>query len=152
MIIQAHYLSKLGMLELTAEADTLLGCQFVTQAELQVATTPFLTECIAQLDAYFHGKLQQFSVNLQPKGSAFARQVWQQLEMIPYGKTVSYGEIATALARPQAARAVGTANHRNPIVIIIPCHRVIAKRGALSGYAGGVWRKSWLLAHEAAQI
>lgn len=140
------------MLELTAEADALLSCQFVTQATPQVATTPFLTECIAQLDAYFHGELQQFSIALKPKGSMFARQVWQQLETIPYGKTVSYGEIATALARPQAARAVGQANHRNPIAIIIPCHRVIAKQGALSGYAGGVWRKSWLLTHEAAQF
>lgn len=154
MITHAYYLSELGMLELTAEADILLSCQFVT-LEKSIASqvaTPFLTECVAQLDAYFRGTLQQFSVPLQPKGSTFARQVWQQLGNIPYGKTASYGEIAAAIARPQAARAIGQANHCNPIAIIIPCHRVIAKQGALSGYAGGVWRKSWLLAHEATSV
>jgi methylated-DNA-[protein]-cysteine S-methyltransferase len=140
------------MLELTAEEDSLLSCQFVTPAESHLVTTPFLTECIAQLDAYFRGELQQFSITLQPKGSVFAQQVWQRLCDIPYGKTVSYGEIAAAIARPQAARAVGQANHHNPIVIMIPCHRVIAKQGAVSGYAGGVWRKSWLLAHESRYI
>lgn len=150
--MQAHYLSKLGMLELVAQEDALLSCQFVTQADPQVATTPFLLDCIAQLDAYFRGELQQFSVKLNPRGSVFARHVWQQLCLIPYGETTSYGEIAAAIARPQAARAVGQANHHNPIAIIIPCHRVIAKQGALSGYAGGVWRKSWLLAHETAQL
>lgn len=155
MITHAYYLSELGMLELTAEADVLLSCQFVTLEKSiasQVAPTPLLTECVAQLDAYFRGTLQQFSVPLQPKGSTFACQVWQQLGKIPYGKTASYGEIAAAIARPQAARAIGQANHCNPIAIIIPCHRVIAKQGALSGYAGGVWRKSWLLAHEATSV
>lgn len=151
-MIQAHYISELGMLELAAQDDALLSCQFVTQAAPQIATTPFLSECIAQLDAYFRGELQQFSVKLNPRGSVFAHQVWQQLRSIPYGTTVSYSDIATAIARPQAARAVGQANHHNPIAIIIPCHRVIAKQGALSGYAGGVWRKSWLLAHETAHL
>lgn len=149
IIQQANYRSPLGMLELTASEDALLTCQFVMQDAPPVATTPFLTDCVAQLDAYFRGELRQFSVNLKPAGSAFAQQVWQQLAQIPYGKTMSYGEIAAKIGKPKAARAIGQANHYNPIAIIIPCHRVVAKRGNLSGYASGVWRKSWLLAHEA---
>jgi len=152
-ITPANYQSPLGMLELVAQKDALLTCRFVTQdAPIVAAATPFLTECIAQLDAYFRGELQQFAVNLHPAGSWFAQQVWQQLEQIPYGKTTSYSEIATLLGNPKAARAIGQANRCNPIAIIIPCHRVIAKQGNLSGYAYGVWRKSWLLAHEAGTL
>ncbi|MEZ5673423.1 MAG: methylated-DNA--[protein]-cysteine S-methyltransferase [Thiotrichaceae bacterium] len=136
-------------MELVAQEDALLSCQFTTH-ECHVATaTPFLADCVVQLDAYFRGELQQFSLNLKPVGSAFAQQVWQQLGYIPSGKTMSYAEVAAAIAKPKAARAVGRANHHNPIAIIIPCHRVIAKQGNLSGYAYGVWRKAWLLAHEA---
>lgn len=147
-ITQTNYQSPLGMLELVAQEDALLICRFVTQDAPIVATTPFLTECIAQLDAYFRGELQQFSIPLRPAGSQFMQRVWQQLEQIPYGKTTSYSEIATTLGNPKAARAIGQANRCNPIAILIPCHRVIAKQGNLSGYAYGVWRKSWLLAHE----
>ncbi len=152
-ITPANYQSPLGMLELVAQEDALLMCRFVTQdAPIVAATTPFLTECIAQLDAYFRGKLQQFSIPLRPAGSQFMQQVWQQLEQIPYGKTTSYSAIATLLGNPKAARAIGQANRCNPIAILIPCHRVIAKQGNLSGYAYGVWRKSWLLAHEAGTL
>jgi methylated-DNA-[protein]-cysteine S-methyltransferase len=149
-LIQTNYLSPLGMLALGAQEDALLTCQFVTRDDFGTATTAFLAECIAQLDAYFRGELQQFSLNLQPSGgSPFMQRVWQHLGEIPYGKTSSYGAVAATLGQPKAARAVGMANRHNPIAIIIPCHRVIAKQGHINGYAYGVWRKSWLLAHEA---
>jgi methylated-DNA-[protein]-cysteine S-methyltransferase len=109
-----------------------------------------LREVTAQIDAYFAGRLQTFSLELSPRGSAFQREVWQALLEIPFGETVSYGDIATGLNRPGAARAVGAASGRNPISIIVPCHRVIGSGGSLVGYGGGLDRKRWLLDHERA--
>ncbi len=102
-----------------------------------------------QLEAYFTGVLRTFSLQLAPRGTPFQRQVWQHLVGIPYGETTSYGAIAAAIGRPGAARAVGQANGRNPISLVIPCHRVIGRDGGLTGYAWGLHRKDWLLAHEA---
>jgi methylated-DNA-[protein]-cysteine S-methyltransferase len=87
-------------------------------------------------------------VSLELKGSPFELKVWNQLKIIPYGKTYAYSELASNIGKPGAARAVGQANSRNPISIIIPCHRVISADGSINGYAGGVWRKKWLLNHE----
>lgn len=103
-----------------------------------------------QLEAYFAGERAEFDVPLNTDGApAFFATVWRRLLAIPFGTTVSYGELARELGRPSAARAVGTANGRNPIAIIVPCHRVIGSGGALTGYAGGIDRKRWLLDHEA---
>lgn len=102
----------------------------------------------AQLRAYFASELTQFSLALAPKGTAFQQHVWFALRSIPYGTTTSYGRLATALGDPRAVRAVGLANGRNPIPIIIPCHRVIGADGSLTGYGGGMHRKQWLLALE----
>jgi methylated-DNA-[protein]-cysteine S-methyltransferase len=107
-----------------------------------------LSSVVAQLDAYFDGTLQSFDVPLAPMGSPFQRAVWEQLTRIPYGTVASYGEVAWRVGKPTAARAVGAANRSNPIAIIVPCHRVIGARGAMTGYAGGMWRKEWLLKHE----
>jgi methylated-DNA-[protein]-cysteine S-methyltransferase len=104
-----------------------------------------------QIDAYFTGDLHEFDLPLAPAGTAWQRTVWDALAAIPYGTTLSYGELARRLGRPAAARAVGAANGRNPISIVIPCHRLIGARGALTGYAGGLTRKGWLLAHEGSQ-
>jgi len=90
----------------------------------------------------------EFELPIDPRGSGFQRLVWDQLRAIPYGTTRTYGELARALGRPSASRAVGTANGANPISIIVPCHRVIARTGALTGYAGGIAAKRWLLEHE----
>jgi methylated-DNA-[protein]-cysteine S-methyltransferase len=98
-----------------------------------------------QLDAYFEGKRTSFDVRLAPAGTPFQREVWAALLTIPYGKTCSYGEIAAQIGRPGASRAVGLANGRNPISIIVPCHRVIGSTGTLTGYGGGLERKQWLL-------
>jgi methylated-DNA-[protein]-cysteine S-methyltransferase len=103
----------------------------------------------AQLSEYFAGERREFALPLAPRGTEFQRRVWQELREIPHGRTQSYGDIAAAIGRPTASRAVGAANGRNPISIVVPCHRVIGASGALTGYAGGMDRKRWLLNHEA---
>ncbi|MDV6344243.1 MULTISPECIES: methylated-DNA--[protein]-cysteine S-methyltransferase [unclassified Nitrosomonas] len=112
--------------------------------------TPF-AEAISQLKSYFAGELCQFDLPLKASGTAFQETVWQLLTTIPYGETVSYKSIAERIHTPKAVRAVGLANGKNPISIIIPCHRVIGANGKLVGYGGGLHRKQWLLAHEAKQ-
>jgi methylated-DNA-[protein]-cysteine S-methyltransferase len=102
----------------------------------------------AQLDEYFAGRRTHFDVAMRLEGSPFQRQVWSALQAIPYGETTSYGEIARRIGRPTASRAVGAANGRNPISVIIPCHRVIGADNSLTGYGWGIERKAWLLAHE----
>ncbi len=104
----------------------------------------------AQLDEYFAGQRQRFDLELAPNGTDFQQRVWSVLRTIPFGHTIAYAEQASRLGRPTAARAVGAANGRNPLPIVVPCHRVIGKNGALVGFAGGVPKKQWLLAHEAA--
>ena len=116
-------------------------------ADWQQDDAPF-AGAIAQLRAYFSGELQMFDLPLQPKGTLFQQQVWQQLQAIPYGQTVAYGELAQRLGKPTAARAVGGANGANPIPLIIPCHRVIGSNGSLTGYGAGLPIKEALLAHE----
>lgn len=105
----------------------------------------------AQLAEYFAGDRDAFDLSLQPSGTEFQRAVWQALAEIPYGETRSYGQIAQQIGRPKAARAVGMANNRNPIAVIVPCHRVIGANGTMVGYAGGLDRKTWLLDHERAR-
>jgi methylated-DNA-[protein]-cysteine S-methyltransferase len=105
-----------------------------------------------QLRAYFAGELFDFDLPLAPAGTAFQRRVWDELQRIPFGRTVSYGEIARRLGVPGAARPVGAANGRNPIAIVVPCHRVIGTDGTLTGYGGGLARKRWLLDHEAGAL
>ena len=101
-----------------------------------------------QLDAYFAGELDAFDLPLAARGTPWQRSVWAALMEVPYGTTLSYGELAARLGRPTASRAVGAANGRNPISVIVPCHRLIGSTGALTGYAGGLARKEWLLRHE----
>lgn len=111
-------------------------------------SAPVVREAISQLSAYFTGELTGFDLALAPHGTAFQQQVWQQLLQIPYGETASYGELAALLGNPGASRAVGLANGRNPISIIVPCHRVVGAAGQLTGYGGGLERKRVLLALE----
>ena len=107
--------------------------------------TFLICRCYEQLMEYFAGKRSMFELPLRPEGTAFQKQVWQALQEIPYGETRTYGEIAKAVGRPKAARAVGMANHQNPICIVIPCHRVIGAKGRLTGYTGGMEKKRRLL-------
>lgn len=107
--------------------------------------------CIEELEAYFAGSLQQFTFPMAQAGTVFQQTVWQQLTMIPYGQTISYLQLAKRINNPKSIRAVGTTNGRNRIAIVVPCHRVIGSDGSLTGYAGGIWRKKWLLEHEIKQ-
>lgn len=126
-------------------------------SELYFADGPFLVDseknyfldaCIAQLHEYFNGALTTFDLPLDLRGTEFQLSVWRALLLVPYGETSSYGQIAALVGRPKAVRAVGGANHRNPVSIIVPCHRIVGSDGRLTGYGGGLWRKEWLLAHE----
>ncbi len=107
-----------------------------------------LIECVSQLDEYFNGERKTFDLKLNPKGTEFQKKVWQELLNIPFNKTRTYLEQSKALGDVKAIRAVASANGKNPIWIVIPCHRVIGSDGSLTGYAGGIWRKKWLLQHE----
>jgi methylated-DNA-[protein]-cysteine S-methyltransferase len=107
-----------------------------------------LAEAARQLAEYFGGSRTEFDLPLSMDGTAFQRRVWTALRDIPYGETISYGQLADRIGQPSASRAVGLANGRNPIGIIVPCHRVIGANGSLTGYGGGIERKSYLLAHE----
>jgi methylated-DNA-[protein]-cysteine S-methyltransferase len=109
-------------------------------------------EAKRQIAAYFSGSLRAFELPLAPRGTAFQRRVWEELERIPYGITISYGELARRIGDPSGARAVGLANGRNPIAIVVPCHRVIGANGKLVGYGGGLPRKAALLAFEASVL
>jgi len=107
-----------------------------------------IATAILQFKHYFEGTRETFSIPLRPEGSNFQKRVWNELAKIPFGKTVSYQEVANRLGNPKVIRAAASANGKNPIAIIIPCHRVIGSDGSLTGYAGGLHRKKWLLAHE----
>jgi len=108
-----------------------------------------LKPAVDQLEAYFCGALSSFDVPLAPEGTEFQHQVWAALLQVPFGETRTYGQIAKAIGQPKAARAVGLANNQNPLPILVPCHRVVGAKGALTGYGGGLQRKKWLLQHEA---
>lgn len=111
-----------------------------------------VTQCKQQLRDYFNGNRQEFSLPIDQSGTAFQKNVWEYLQSIPFGKTASYGDVAQGINNPKAVRAVGAANGKNPISIIVPCHRVIGSNGTLTGYAGGMDRKKWLLEHEAENL
>jgi methylated-DNA-[protein]-cysteine S-methyltransferase len=110
--------------------------------------TPLLCAARAELAAYFAGRCARFTIPVAPSGTAFQREVWGALLRIPFGRTLSYAALGAEIGRPGASRAVGSANARNPLAVIVPCHRVIAADGSLAGYAGGTEIKRWLLAHE----
>ncbi len=113
---------------------------------------PIIVETMRQLDEYFRGTRIGFDLPLAPKGTSFQMQVWQELQKIPYGQTISYGEQAARVGDKKKARAVGMANGQNPISIVIPCHRVIGSNGHLTGFGGGLDNKAWLLKHEQKNI
>lgn len=152
--LYCHIPSPIGELLLTSDGSSLTRIYMQKQkygsevkAEWQKDEASF-KEAKRQLDAYFGGELKQFDLPLAPAGTEFQQSVWRALMDIPYGETLSYGELARRLGSDKRTRAVGMANGRNPISIIIPCHRVIGADGSLTGYGGGIERKRWLLAHE----
>jgi len=142
--------SPVGPLLLVAGADGLTTVSFERRAPGAALAPghPLLQRAAAQLREYFEGKRQEFELPLAAAGTPFQRAVWKELGTIGFGATCSYAELARSLGRPQAARAVGAANGQNPLAIVVPCHRVVGADGALTGYAGGLERKRWLLDHE----
>ncbi|EGA66039.1 methylated-DNA--[protein]-cysteine S-methyltransferase [Vibrio brasiliensis] len=145
------FLSPLGKMTLQCNQQGLLGAWFETQTtqpdELGIFTqdNPILTRTIIQLEEYFAGSRTEFELPIAAVGTVFQTQVWKALTTIPYGVTWSYQDLANAIGNPKAVRAVGLANGKNPVSVIVPCHRVIGKSGKLTGYAGGVERKAKLL-------
>ncbi len=159
-IHKAYCSSPIGTIEITGNEEGITTLNFI---EKTTADTPdrvlnpvrdktkihhSLKECIQQLDEYFNNSRKEFDLKLNPEGTEFRKKVWDKLVKIPYGKTKSYLDIAKQMGDANANRAVGNANAKNPICIIVPCHRVIGNTGELVGYSGGMWRKEWLLNHE----
>lgn len=142
--------TPLGALEIVGSQKGIRSVTFTENPDdYDAGETPeSLKECKRQLLSYFDGKLREFSIMLDPEGTPFQRKVWAQLLSIGYGSTTSYTEQTKSLGDLKAIRAVAGANAKNPIAIIIPCHRVVGADGKLTGYAGGLWRKRWLLEHE----
>ena len=142
--------TPLGIAKLEGDAD---GLTAVTVLDNDVATvTPVVPEvledAVYQLREYFEGNRKTFALDLNPQGTEFQKRVWDALLEIPFGKTISYMHLSKTLGDPKAIRAVAAANGKNPLWIIVPCHRVIGSDGSLTGYAGGLHRKKWLLEHE----
>jgi methylated-DNA-[protein]-cysteine S-methyltransferase len=148
-LYKAYYDSPIGILEITGTEQGITAVHFVEKKQNPDPSIPLpLKDCCKQLYEYFVGDRKDFSLKLQLEGTNFQKKVWNQLMKIPYGRMVSYKEVAAAVKNEKAVRAVGSANGRNNIAIIIPCHRVIASDGTLGGYGGGLWKKEWLLNHE----
>jgi len=139
--------TALGSLLIKANNSAITSIHFLQDNETvpELLGNALTNQCVSELSEYFAGKRNRFDVPLAPNGTKFQQSVWSALSDIPYGKTCSYGEVAKKLGNPKAARAIGMANNRNPIPIIIPCHRVLGSNGNLTGYAGGLENKSYLL-------
>lgn len=142
-----YYSSPVGTLTITEEDGFITGIR-IGKLEADEEETLLLSQAVQELDEYFEGRRREFDLPLKPHGTAFQKRVWEALRRIPYGKTASYRDIAKAVENPRGFRAVGNANGKNPIVIVVPCHRVIAADGSLGGYTGGLDIKRFLLEHE----
>ena len=150
----AYLPSPIGLLEISGAAAGLTAVRFLDEPHDQAPTpanqvAPYLRAAYDQLTAYFRGELRDFTLTYDPQaGTEFQRRVWQALASVGYGRTASYLDVARQLGNPGAVRAVGAANGQNPLAIVWPCHRVVGAGGQLTGYAGGLARKQWLLRHE----
>ena len=144
----AYLSTELGVIEIQGEDSVIRAVQFLDRDEYSRTIPAALAESVRQLDEYFSGKRQTFELMFDPIGTEFQKRVWKELLKIEYGTTISYLELALRLGDEKAVRAVGGANGKNPIAIMIPCHRVIGATGKLVGYGGGMERKRWLLKHE----
>lgn len=146
------YKSPIGVLEIIGTDQAINSILFVEREEmvntLQEDTPQVLKDCLTQIEDYFKGKLHEFTFPYVMNGTIFQQSVWNALKGISYAETGSYKDIAISIGNEKAIRAVGSANGRNKLTIVIPCHRIIGTNGKLTGYAGGLWRKEWLLQHE----
>ena len=141
--------TPLGYAKIIGDQDGITSVSTLDKSENTSESIPeSLLDCATQLKAYFNNKLKTFDLKLNPEGTDFQKKVWNQLSKIPYGKTISYLDLAKQLGDAKTIRAAASANGKNPLWIIVPCHRVIGTDGSLTGYAGGLHRKQWLLNHE----
>ena len=140
--------TPLGTAKIVGDTNGVSVISIREEGEISTKIPIELKEVVQQLQEYFAGKRTQFTFELNPKGTDFQKKVWKALLEIPYGKTTSYLELSKKLGDVKAIRAVASANGKNPLWIVVPCHRVIGTDGSLTGYAGGLWRKKWLLEHE----
>jgi len=148
-INKTFFNSPLGNLEICGDDEAIISIKFIENIVLsEINENENIKNCVCQLDEYFNGGRKEFEIKLNPVGTEFQKKVWNELQKIPYGYTKSYLFIAKMLGDKLSIRAAANANGQNPIAIIIPCHRVIGSNGSLTGYAGGLRRKKWLLEHE----
>jgi methylated-DNA-[protein]-cysteine S-methyltransferase len=140
--------TSLGIAKITGDEDGISVISISDEGQSSSTIPVVLQEAVSQLNEYFEGKRTTFTFKLNPSGTEFQKKVWTALLEIPFGKTLSYLELSKELGDIKAIRAVASANGKNPLWIVIPCHRVIGTDGSLTGYAGGLWRKKWLLEHE----
>jgi methylated-DNA-[protein]-cysteine S-methyltransferase len=152
-IIYNYYNSPIGEIELAANSEALLWIKFLEtekaiKPKQKITDTLLFKKANEQLDAYFNSTLEEFDLPLEIQGTEFQKTVWQKLLLIPFGKTISYLTLSKQIGDVKAIRAVASSNGKNRFCIIIPCHRVIGSNGSLTGYAGDLWRKKWLLDHE----
>jgi methylated-DNA-[protein]-cysteine S-methyltransferase len=144
----AFFKTPLGTAKIVGDDNGIAIISVQDEGEASALIPEVLQECVMQLEAYFEGKRNDFSFKLNPRGTDFQQKVWKALLEIPHGKTRTYLEQSKVLGDVKAIRAVASANGKNPLWIVVPCHRVIGADGSLTGYAGGLWRKKWLLEHE----
>ena len=140
--------SPLGITKIEGDNSGITVISILSEGQISVEIPENLKEAVNQLQDYFEGKRVDFNFKINPKGTGFQQKVWQELLQIPFGKTISYLDLAKKLGDPKVIRAAASANGKNPLWIVVPCHRVIGADGSLTGYAGGLWRKKWLLEHE----
>ncbi len=150
MSVTTSLSTPIGELILRGDERGIAEILFASEKRKSTGVPEPLKNGVEQLTAYFAGERKEFDLTLNPAGTDFQQRVWHSLLTIPYGKTLSYKEQALKLGNLKAIRAVASANGKNPLPIVIPCHRVIGSNGTLTGYAGGIWRKKWLLEHEGA--
>lgn len=154
MLLQnTYYKTPIGIAKIVGNEDGVQSVSVIDTIDHDFSTAleetaKCMQECVQQLDEYFSGKRNEFTVKLNPQGTDFQKKVWNELLTIPYNKTITYLEQSKKLGDVKAIRSVASANGKNPIWILIPCHRVIGSDGSLTGYASGLWRKKWLLDHE----
>lgn len=146
----AYYSCPVGELAIESDGDKVISTEFLRDSKQVEKRTPVIQQCIDELDEYFYKGRKFFSIDMELRGTPFQVKVWNTLLTIPFGKTISYSDLANAIGDLKSVRAVGLANGQNPMPIIVPCHRVIGKDGNLVGYGGGLDKKQWLLEHEGA--
>lgn len=147
-LYKTYYESPAGLIEIMANDKGVTSILFVRKRAGRTKNNEHTAECLKQLHEYFNKERKNFSVPLDLQGTDFQKRVWNELMNIPFGKTISYLQLAVKLGDKKCIRAAGTANGRNPVCIIVPCHRVIGSDGTLVGYGGGLDKKKWLLEHE----